>query len=117
MDFCEYQNGADRTSSMRGAAYDGTPGTLGERRLFVSLIGLTGELGEVAEHVKKAVAHGHKFDQDKVEAEIGDVCWYMAELCSALGLDWSKVAQRNIDKLKKRYPDGFSAEASLNRVC
>jgi hypothetical protein len=42
--------------------------------------------------------------------------WYVAEICSAINADMSDVAQQNIDKLKARYPDGFSSERSINRA-
>ena len=42
--------------------------------------------------------------------------WFIAEYCTAHGWSLDDVAQTNIDKLKKRYPDGFDAEHSLNRA-
>lgn len=86
-----------------------------KRDLAVLCLGLTGESGEVADLVKKHVGHGHVLDVSVVAKELGDVMWYVATIASALGLDLNTVMETNIDKLKKRYPDGFSSEASINR--
>ena len=78
-------------------------------------LGLAGETGEVIERVKKQVYHGHTPDVGGLVGELGDVLWYLAGLCSAYGLTLSDVANANIAKLQARYPDGFSAERSINR--
>lgn len=84
--------------------------------ITIRTLGLAGEAGEVVEHVKKHLGHGHKLDVEKVAKELGDVLWYVATLCDALGLDMGNVASANIEKLKARYPEGFSAAASIHRV-
>jgi NTP pyrophosphatase (non-canonical NTP hydrolase) len=78
-------------------------------------IGLAGEAGEVCEHVKKGIFHQHGLDRDVMRKELGDVCWYLAALCTTLGLDLGDVMQANIDKLKARYPNGYSSADSINR--
>ena len=78
-------------------------------------LGIAGEAGEVADIIKKHVGHDHDLDVDKTIKEIGDVMWYAAVLSNALGVSLQEVAQRNIDKLRARYPEGFSVEASKNR--
>ena len=83
--------------------------------LAVLALGLPGEAGEVADHVKKHLGHGHELDKNKMLKEIGDVMWYVAVLSNALGFSLQEVAQANIDKLRARYPGGFSVEASKNR--
>ena len=77
--------------------------------------GLVGEAGEFADLVEKALFQG-QHDQEKLVDELGDLCWYLAATCTALDIDLETVMQWNIDKLKKRYPDGFSSEASQARV-
>ncbi len=79
------------------------------------LIGLAGELGEVADPLKKYLYQGHALDSDHLEDEIGDLLWYLANLCNALGLSLNTAMERNCVKLAQRYPDGFSSEASRNR--
>lgn len=102
----EYQDLAHRTSGAGGE---------GERRLMVSALGLAGEAGEFANLVKKMTAHGHPLDKHALEDELGDVLWYLAEAASACGLDLGQIGQQNIQKLSRRYPDGFSEEKSFNR--
>lgn len=79
-------------------------------------IGLAGEAGEVAEHVKKGVFHQHGLDRDVLAKELGDVLWYVAALCTKTGLDMGEIMQANIDKLRKRYPNGYSSVDSQARV-
>ncbi len=78
-------------------------------------LGLMGEAGEVAEHIKKHFRHGHGLDEVHLQAELGDVLWYAAVLADVLGLDLGRVASGNVAKLKARYPDGFSEERSRTR--
>lgn len=78
-------------------------------------LGLTGEAGEVADLVKKHIGHGHQLDVDKVKKELGDVLWYVSVLSHRIGCTLEEVAQANVEKLRKRYPDGFSSERSINR--
>jgi NTP pyrophosphatase (non-canonical NTP hydrolase) len=79
-------------------------------------IGLAGEAGEVVDYIKKGVFHRHGIDLEKVEKELGDTLWYVAALCTTLGLSLSVVMEKNIDKLKIRYPNGYSSEDSLKRI-
>jgi NTP pyrophosphatase (non-canonical NTP hydrolase) len=77
-----------------------------------------GESGEVQNLIKKAVFHKHGYTPeicDKIGDEIGDVLWYLACLCEAQGIELEDMAIKNIEKLKKRYPEGFAAERSINR--
>lgn len=86
------------------------------QELAIRALGLAGESGEVVELVKKYLGHGHDFDRAKLGKELGDVLWYVATLADACGLDLEDIARQNIEKLKQRYPDGFSSEASRNRT-
>lgn len=79
-------------------------------------LGLAGEAGEVADLVKKGVFHRHGLDVTKLEKEIGDVCWYLAALCTTLHLSLSDIMVANIEKLMVRYPNGYTSEDSLKRV-
>lgn len=84
--------------------------------LLNSVMGLCGESGEAIEMVKKHRMHGHPLDREKFARELGDVAWYLAEAAAAVDLDLEAVLQMNIDKLKARYPEGFSPEKSLERA-
>ena len=83
--------------------------------LINGVMGLCGEAGEVIDIVKKHLFHSHPLDADKLKDELGDVAWYLALTSHALGLTLEEVLEHNIEKLKKRYPEGFSAEKSLHR--
>lgn len=102
----EYQKLAERTA---GA------GREGERRQIVAALGLAGEAGEFANMIKKKIAHGHPISPEKLAEELGDVLWYVAEAATACGLNLKDIGQMNVDKLRARYPDGFSEERSVNR--
>ena len=83
--------------------------------LINSVMGLCGESGEAIDVVKKWLAHGHELDKEHLKKELGDIAWYLAEAATALDMDLEEILQANIDKLKKRYPQGFSAADSINR--
>ena len=78
-------------------------------------LGLNGEAGEVADMVKKHLFQGHPIDFEHMAKELGDVAWYVAVTAYAIGYDLEKILQMNVDKLRKRYPNGFEAERSLRR--
>ena len=83
--------------------------------LINGVMGLCGESGEVIDIVKKHLAQGHELDKDKIIKELGDVAWYMAEIATVLDVELEEVLAQNIEKLKKRYPDGFDVEKSIHR--
>ena len=78
-------------------------------------MGLNGEAGECQEIVKKAMFHGHSLDIEALLLEAGDVLWYLTELCNELGISVDAIAKLNLQKLKNRYPDGFTHKASRER--
>lgn len=102
----EYQAEALRTAATSlGGSHD----------LTVRTLGLCGEAGEFADIVKKFVGHGHDLDQAAARKELGDVLWYVATLADSLGCSLDTIAQQNVAKLRARYPQGFSVEASKHR--
>lgn len=86
-----------------------------EDQILNAVLGLAGEAGEVADLIKKWKFHDHEFQLDKLVNELGDVMFYTEWLCSVLGVTAEHVQEKNLDKLRKRYPEGFSSEASINR--
>ncbi len=84
--------------------------------LINGVMGLCGEAGEAIDIVKKHLAQGHPLDRDKLIKELGDVAWYLAETANALDVTLEEVLSRNIEKLRTRYPDGFSSEKSISRT-
>ena len=83
--------------------------------LINSVMGLCGESGEAIDIVKKWLMQGHDLDKDHLIKELGDIAWYLAEAATALDIPLDVILQGNLDKLHKRYPDGFSTNASINR--
>lgn len=103
----EYQKLAMRTASGMNHDHYGM--------LMNGALGLCGEAGEVADLVKKFTFQGHDIDLEHVAKELGDVAWYLAVSATSIGYDLETIMQMNIDKLRKRYPEGFDAERSLHR--
>lgn len=89
--------------------------TTGDSKVIEGAMGLASESGEVLDLVKKWQFQGHELNLDKVQDEMGDVLWYMAELVDGLGLNFETILLKNLKKLKARYPDGFKADNSINR--
>jgi NTP pyrophosphatase (non-canonical NTP hydrolase) len=106
IDFERYRQDVLRTA--------GEPLPRRERMLNCAL-GLCGEVGEVADIIKKAAFMGHPLDERKLAVELGDVLWYWVLLCDTLGLSVADVIASNVAKLRQRYPAGFSSERSINR--
>ena len=83
--------------------------------LINSVMGLCGESGEAIDIVKKWLAQGHQLDKEHLAKELGDIAWYLAEAATALDLNLEDILEANIEKLKKRYPEGFDIHRSLER--
>ena len=83
--------------------------------LINGVMGLCGESGEAIDLVKKHLAQGHELDKERLAKELGDIAWYLAETAMAIGYPLEDILQMNIDKLKKRYPEGFAVERSVKR--
>lgn len=103
----EYQQLTSRTNTREPHSRD---------NLTNLALGLTGEAGEVVDQIKKHLFHGHDLDRAKLANELGDVLWYVAQLARAADLTLEEIAAGNIDKLRRRYPEGFSVQASRERV-
>ena len=83
--------------------------------LINGVMGLCGESGEAIDIVKKHLAQGHPLDREKLIKELGDIAWYLAETATALDVTLEEVLQGNIEKLRRRYPEGFDTAHSLHR--
>jgi NTP pyrophosphatase (non-canonical NTP hydrolase) len=86
-----------------------------EIMLACNSLGLCGEAGELAEMFKKGIFHHHGIDVEEVKKELGDCLWYISAIATEFDLKFEEIMKTNIDKLIKRYPNGFSAEDSKNR--
>lgn len=98
MTFTEYQALARRTMNMALSEQDART---------MTTLGLVGEAGECSELIKKHVFHKRALDREDLQAELGDVLWYVAMLADACGLRLQEIAAHNVEKLKQRYPEGF----------
>lgn len=83
--------------------------------LINAVMGLCGESGEAIDIVKKWLAQGHDLDKERLAKELGDVAWYLAEAATALDMDLETILAMNLDKLAKRYPEGFRTRRSVER--
>lgn len=84
--------------------------------MLKNALGLAGEAGETVEMVKKHVFHGKPLDREKLKKELGDVLWYVSQLAAATNLTLDEIGETNIEKLKERYPEGYSHAASATRA-
>ena len=89
-------------------------------RLLTAAVGMSAEVGEFTEIVKKIVFQGKPVNNENLfhlKRELGDIMWYVAQACIGLNISLEEIVQMNFEKLKARYPDGsFSIERSENRV-
>ena len=87
-------------------------------RLMTAALGLNGEAAEFSEIIKKCIFQGKEFDDDthkRLKSELSDVMWYVAQGCIALNTSIDELCEINTNKLKERYPEGFSKDKSENR--
>jgi len=99
MNFKEYQKIAHET-----AVYND------DDAVIYTALGLVNEAGEVAGKVKKYI-RGDELPEfigwdSLVADELGDVLWYLAECCTAWGLDFDLLASNNAKKLASRAERG-----------
>lgn len=133
MDTHEYQASAARTECNQRAARQRMygmvqtnphlscdPALLEPIRLNHAIIGLAGEVGELAATVEKWLYYGQPLDRVHLLDELGDALWYIALACNAAGLNLGDVMAANIAKLKARYPHKYedvrAAEEGRDRV-
>lgn len=78
-------------------------------------LGLSGEVGELNDMLKKWIFHEKQLDVEHLKREISDVCWYLALMCDSFEFNLDEIMQINIDKLKARYPEGFDTYRANHR--
>ncbi len=103
----EYQRAAARTIN---------PRLSDEERLMDAAAGLSEEAGEVLGLVRKHLFMEHPLDRERVTRELGDALWCLAAVATSLGFTLDDIASTNVDKLRRRYPEGYSDEASRARI-
>ena len=100
--------------AMRTCPFDLSNWEQSEKAVRHALFGLASEVGEIHDIYQKFY-QGHPILASKIREEIGDVLWMIAELCHVHGCMLDDIMKENIEKLKKRYPDGFDSERSIHR--
>jgi NTP pyrophosphatase (non-canonical NTP hydrolase) len=87
----------------------------GRERLLHGLMGVCTEAGELQDPLKRELFYGKGLDEINVMEECGDLLWYIALSLDAAGFTMSDAMNKNISKLRRRYPQKFTAEAALDR--
>jgi len=88
-------------------------------RLLHGAIGLATESGELTDALKKHVFYGADLDLVNLGEELGDLLWYAAVIADVLekktGMSMSCWLDRNISKLRVRYPAAFDDNRAHKR--
>ena len=120
----EYQNLAMRTNDgkatnrlLKLTLSDTTENGIGEDTGTVlnACLGLSGEVGEFNDMIKKWICHEKDLDEEHLKKELGDIMWYIAMMCHAFRWGLDEIMEMNINKLKARYPEGFDTDRANNR--
>jgi len=103
--------------SYKGFVYNLTSHELGEihPHILHMVLGVVTEAGELADVVKKMVGYRQLFDGVNAKEEVGDILFYLQGLCNFMGWELTEIIEENIDKLRKRYPDGYSHKDAKDR--
>lgn len=99
MNLKQYQEACKRTSKEFA-----TP----ETEIATWGLGVAGEAGDIASCIKKIFAHKNEAIKEGLKENPGDTMWYIAMICNFFNWDMEEVLNENIEKLKKRYPEGFT---------
>lgn len=83
--------------------------------LLHAMLGITSESGEIADQFKKHLIYGKDLDEINLMEEIGDLFWYCAILSYHINIPFETIMERNIAKLRARYPDKFTKDSAINR--
>ena len=120
----EYQNLAMRTNDgnatnrlLNLTLSDTTENGIGEDTgtILLACLGLSGEVGEFNDMIKKWIFHEKDLDEEHLKKELGDIMWYIAMMCHAFRWNLDEIMEMNINKLKARYPEGFDTDRANNR--
>lgn len=107
MTFDEYQRAAERTLNAR---------LTDPERLMDAAAGLAEESGEILGLVRKHVYQTHPLSRERLQSELGDALWCLTIAAHGAGLTLEQVAAANVAKLAARYPEGYSDQASRERL-
>lgn len=107
MDIDAYQALARRTVN---------PALDANARLLDAAAGLSEEAGELLGAVRKHLFQQRPLDRQAVTSELGDTLWCLSTVATSLGISLGDVAHENLEKLRRRYPEGFTPDAALQRA-
>jgi len=99
MDLKEYQKLCKRTAREFSTK---------EKEIMTWGLGIAGESGDVAGCIKKIISHHSPDHKEGLKENLGDTMWYIAMICNHFDWDLEEVLEENMEKLKKRYPNGFT---------
>lgn len=85
-------------------------------RTLHAAVGIAGEAGEVLDAVKKTWIYGKELDRENLLEESGDLLFYITALLTENGFTLEEAMQANIAKLAKRYPQGYTDSAAIERA-
>ena len=92
------------------------PGTVNPAfKLLHAVLGIMSEAGELADQLKRHIIYGQPLDRVNVIEELGDIEWYQALGARAVDSSLEECRRVNIAKLRKRYPEKFTAEQAVDR--
>ena len=80
-----------------------------EKEILTWGLGIAGEAGDVASCIKKTFAHDND-QREGIKENIGDALWYAAMICNFFGWELQDILTANLEKLKQRYPNGFTLD-------
>jgi NTP pyrophosphatase (non-canonical NTP hydrolase) len=98
---------SDLDAYQAAAARTINPALDDRQRLLDAAAGLAEEAGEALAHVRKHVMQGRTLDRDALATELGDALWCLAIAARCIDMPLSEVTARNLEKLRKRHPEGF----------
>ena len=103
-------------NALRTAPSEYTFGNTGDvtPRIEHAVIGMVTEAGECLDAIKKSKIHGKPLDKINLIEEVGDVMWYIALLADELGVSFEEIWEKNINKLRVRFPEKYSSEHAIN---
>lgn len=110
-----YEEAVRRTESVVAIRMVNAAGQIVSTRLLHGVMGNSTEAGELLDQLKKHIFYGKELDRTNIIEELGDQFWYMAVITHCLNIPLSEILEKNINKLKARYPEKFSSEKAINR--
>jgi NTP pyrophosphatase (non-canonical NTP hydrolase) len=104
---------SDLAADPRGIVKRVNPATI---NALHAAIGIASEAGEILDEIKKHLIYGAELNHEALWKEMGDLEWYSQLLRNAMFVDRQFILRRNMEKLNKRHPNGFSTESAIAKV-